>query len=432
MSAAARISKLGLLKMCATMVVSLIVALLEAPSALAQSSYKLQPGDAIEIWMAQYSDLTRQVTLAPDGWISLPLAGAMQAQGMTIENLQIALVERLQPFFNDDVGLNVSLVPSERNQPSIFVAGDVETPGLYQYRPGMTVLHAISVAGGIYRPTMTPADQDRSMEIENLLANGEKRLSELNIIIARLNAQIAGETEFTIPSGVEAADVASFVSRERALLAMQSNSVRSQQDALLRMTAINEDSIAAVKDQISSVEQRIGLAKERMSATATLVERGVVQASSVREIEVNIVEMEGSLSQLRTTLAMQRAAILTEQNRVDLLTQDFQLGLTTQLSAVEREREELREEMANYHETMELYEPAATAGQSRLRYEIIRPTEGASLDVDATEQTMILPGDLIRVSRSTLMPQPILPVLEAPSAPEAISGTSPVASSEPS
>lgn len=399
--------------------------------AFAQSSYKLQPGDAIEIWMAQYTDLTRQATLAPDGWISLPLAGAMQAEGMTIEGLQGALIERLQPFFNDEVGLNVSLVPSERNQPSIFVAGDVETPGLYSFRPGMTVLHALSVAGGVYRPTLAPADQDRSMEVGSLLENGERRLNELNIIIARLNAQIAGDAEFAIPPGLDTANVASFLSREQALLTMQTNNLQSQHDALDRMTEINEESVAAINEQIRSVEQRISLAKERMSGTATLVERGVMQASAVRDIEVNIVEMEGSLSQLRTTQSLQRAAILTEQSRVNTITQDFQLTLATQLSAAEREREELIDELAHYRETIEIYEPLA-AGQSAIRYQIVRPIDGGSINVDATEQTTILPGDLVRVSRSTLLPNGRPPEPGMPQTAEPVSGTVPVAANEPS
>lgn len=416
--------------MYATKLLYFLPFLLVAHPVIAQSTYKLQAGDAVEIWMAQYSDLTREVTLAPDGWISLPLAGSMLAEGMTLETLQDALIKRLQPFFNDAVSLNVSLVPSERHQPSIFVAGDVETPGLYPYRPGMTVLHAISVAGGLYRAEVTASDRDRSMEIQGLIANGEKRLSELDIMIARLNAQVAGQGEFTPPADVDASAVAGFVSREQALLTMQSNNIRAQQDAVDRLTAINDDSIVAIEDQIESIKQRIALAQERLTATATLVERGVMHASQAREIEVDIVEMEASLSQLRSSLAAQRATILTEQSRVNTLIQEFHVGLVTQLTAAEREREDLQSDLVNYRETLSLYEPNS-AGVTALGYKIIRPTEGGGMDVDATEQTVILPGDLVRVMRSTLGGQPDLPAIEQQSAPEAAPDTTPAATDEP-
>lgn len=394
--------------------------------AFGQSTYKLQPGDAIEIWMAQYSDLTRQVTLAPDGWISLPLAGAMHAEGMTLEALQTSLAQRLQPFFNDAVGLNVSLVPNEQHLPSIFVAGDVDTPGLYPFRPGMTVLHAISVAGGLYRSSLTASDRDRSLEVESLIANGEKRLNELDIMIARLNAQIAGQPEFAIPASVDALAVTGFVTREQALLTMQSNNIRSQQDSLDRLIKINEDSIAATNEQIASIQRRITLAQERLTSASTLVERGVMQASQVRDIEVGIIDMESSLSQLRSSLATQQASILTEQSRVNTLIQEFQVGLVTQLSAAEGEREDLQSDLANHRNTLELYEPGAV-GVTTLRYEIIRKDDGGSLDVDATEQTTILPGDLVRVTRSTLSAEPTTPDPEPQPAPDAASGMTPPA-----
>ena len=398
--------------------------------AFAQSTYKLQPGDAVQIWMAQYTDLSREVTLAPDGWISLPLAGSMLAQGLTLEALQSALTERLQPFFNDTVGLNVSLVPNEQHQPSIFVSGDVETPGLYPFRPGMSVLHGVSVAGGLYRSEFAPADQDRSMEVGGLIANGEKRINELNIIIARLGAQIAGQADITVPDGVDSSAVSGFLNREQSLLTMQNGNITSQQEALRRLVAINDDSITALNDQIKSVQQRIVLAQERLTAASTLVERGVMQASQVRDIEVSIVDMEGSLSQLRSSLATQQATMLTEQSRVNTLVQEYQVGMVTQLSAAEREREDLESDLVNLRQTLSLYEPGVVA-ETELDYKIIRPTDGGSMTVDATEQTVLLPGDLVRVTRTTLSAEPANQATEQP-APDATTGTTPAAPDGPS
>lgn len=409
-----------------TRLVYLFITLLATQPALAQSTYKLQAGDAVEIWMAKYTDLSRQVTLAPDGWISLPLAGSMLAEGMTLDGLQAALMDKLQPFFIDPVSLNVSLVPNEQHQPSIFVAGDVETPGLYAFRPGMTVLHAVSVAGGLYRPELGAAERDRSMEVEGLIAAGEKRLNELTVIIARLNAQIADKPEVALEDGTDTAAVSGFLTREQALLTMQRNNLQSQKDSLERLTTINEDSISALNGQIDSIKQRIVLAQERMTAASTLVDRGVMQASQVREIEVSIVDMEGSLSELRSNMALQQAAILTEQSRVNTVMQEFQVGLVTQLSAAERERDDLRSNMVSYRDRLSVYEPGI-AGAQTLTYDIVRPTDSGSLDVDATEQSVILPGDLVRVTRTTLPPAPNTPAIEQQQPPEAASNTTPAA-----
>lgn len=383
----------------------LLVFLCAAHPAAAQSTYKLQPGDQIEIWVAQYSDLTRSVTIAPDGWISLPLAGAIDAQGLTLETLQSSLVDRLQPFFNNEIGISVSLIPGEQHEPSIFVAGDVEAPGLYLYRPGMTVMHAISVAGGLYRTELGAVARDRSLEVQTLLANSQKRLTELNIMVARINAQIEGKSDFEVPEGVDPTEAAGFIGRERALLTMQANNVAAQQSALARMAELNEVSISAINEQIEGIKQRIVLGKERLTATSTLVDRGVMQAGQVRDIEVSIVDMETSLSQLRSTLAAQQVSMLNEQSRVAVLVQEFQVGLVTQLTALEQEREAVVNQVKNYSETLALYEPR-NEQVTTIIYEITRPGNGTDIDVDATERTTILPGDLIRVTRTTLTDQP--------------------------
>jgi len=375
--------------------------LLLAPPAFAQSAYKLQPGDAIEVWVAQYSDLTRQIALAPDGWISLPLAGTIQAEGLTLEQLQEALTQRLKPYFSGEVGLNISLVPSDVNRPSVFVAGAVENPGVYAYRPGMTVLHAISVAGGPYRANLPVTERARVTELHGLIATSDKRMTELSVMIARLNAQIAGKTEFSPPPDINPTDAAKFVSREQALLTMQTTNMASQQASLDRLTQINSDSAKAISGQIESLTRRMTMAQERLATTSTLVERGIMPVSQVWEIEGGIVDMEGSMSQLRSTLATQQGAMITEENRLSIVTQEYQAGLITQLAASEQAQEELLSDISNYRQMLEIFDPNVD-GTSTLRYEIMRTGEGDGIIVDATEQTEILPGDLVRVTQTSL------------------------------
>jgi len=361
-----------------------------------QSSYRLEPGDAVQIWMAQYADLSREVTLAPDGWLSLPLAGALEADGLTLEELERNLVERLQPFFNDPVSLNVSLVASERHAPSVFVAGDVENPGIYPFRPGMTVLHAMAVAGGIYRTPLIAADLDRSIEIQSVIAIDEKRLAELKVIIARINAQITGKTQITIPLDVQAPTLPGILEREQSLLTMQDGGIRAQRDSLARLQVISDNTTNAIEGQIDNVEKRLASAQERYATVDTLAQRGVMQGSQVREVEDSIMEMQGTLGALQASLASQQAGMLTEQSRVNIVIQDYQVGLVTQLGAAQSEQEALEASLANSRRTMTLYEPEEAV--ATLSYDIVRSTDdGAASDIEANEQTVIMPGDLVRV-----------------------------------
>ena len=121
--------------------------------ATAQSAYRLQAGDIVEIFVQQDPELRRQVKIAPDGRISLPQAGHIRAAGMTAQGLERALASRLQKNFTTPVEVTVIIASSidegEVDETRIFVTGEVGTPGEILVEEPTTVLQAIALAGGL-------------------------------------------------------------------------------------------------------------------------------------------------------------------------------------------------------------------------------------------------------------------------------------------
>src|SRR5262245_46058883 len=78
-------------------------AIAETPfsDAAASSSYRLQPGDVVDISVWKEENLTRQVLIRSDGGISFPLVGDLSVEGSTIAELQIELERRLRNFISD-------------------------------------------------------------------------------------------------------------------------------------------------------------------------------------------------------------------------------------------------------------------------------------------------------------------------------------------
>ena len=78
------------------------------------------------------------------GFIQFPLMGRVQAAGLTLGELEDVLQARLSESFvvNPRVAVNIM------EYSPIFVLGDVAVPGSYPYQPGMTVVHAVALAGG--------------------------------------------------------------------------------------------------------------------------------------------------------------------------------------------------------------------------------------------------------------------------------------------
>ena len=109
-------------------------------------SYRLNPGDVIEISVWKEPELQREVLLLPDGNIAFPLVGTVQAAGRTPDEIQAEVEERLTRFFPEPV-VTVSILRVAGNK--LYVTGQVNQPGQFTVEQPVDVLQAIALAGGL-------------------------------------------------------------------------------------------------------------------------------------------------------------------------------------------------------------------------------------------------------------------------------------------
>ncbi|PYU50475.1 MAG: sugar transporter [Acidobacteria bacterium] len=108
-------------------------------------NYVIGPQDTLDISVWKEPDLTRTVPVRPDGKISLPLLDDVQAGGLTPAQLRADITQRLKKYFTDPrVTVIVTTIGSQR----IYLMGEVTRAGAYPLLPGMTLLQALSSAGG--------------------------------------------------------------------------------------------------------------------------------------------------------------------------------------------------------------------------------------------------------------------------------------------
>lgn len=109
-------------------------------------NYVIGPEDLLDISVWKEPELTRTVPVRPDGKISLPLLNDVQAAGQTPTELATRVTESLKRYVtNPQVTVIVTAINSQR----IYLLGEVTRAGAYPLLPGMTVLQALSSAGGI-------------------------------------------------------------------------------------------------------------------------------------------------------------------------------------------------------------------------------------------------------------------------------------------
>lgn len=119
----------------------------------------------ISVWKDEH--LTREAVVRPDGLVSFPLVGDIQAAGRTVEELRADLVQRLTKFIpTPQVSVTVSKVLSYR----IYVLGRVNKPGEFMVGHATDILQALSMAGGL-----TPFAAENDIRVIRRV-NGEQQV----------------------------------------------------------------------------------------------------------------------------------------------------------------------------------------------------------------------------------------------------------------
>jgi polysaccharide export outer membrane protein len=122
---------------------------IETLSLAVTRDYLLGPEDELEIAVWRSADLSKVVTVRPDGKISLPLIGDVPAMGKTTVQLSSDISAKLKEYKENP---QVSIVVKEVNSYAFFVLGEVMKPGKYPLKSKTTLLQAITVASG-FTPT---------------------------------------------------------------------------------------------------------------------------------------------------------------------------------------------------------------------------------------------------------------------------------------
>ena len=112
----------------------------------ANNDFVLGPEDVLDITVWRSEELTQKgVVVRPDGYISMPLIGEVDASWRTAKELAAHIAERLKEYKEKPT---VHVKVKEVNSYYVYVLGDVAKPGKFQLKSHTTVLQAIALAGG--------------------------------------------------------------------------------------------------------------------------------------------------------------------------------------------------------------------------------------------------------------------------------------------
>lgn len=118
-----------------------------APSVATPSDYVIGPSDVLQVTYWREKDMSAQVTVRPDGIITLPLINDVQASGLTPDQLRDKISQMARKFLEEDPTVSVTVVAI--NSRRVFITGNIARPGPYPLNAPTTVLQLIAMAGGL-------------------------------------------------------------------------------------------------------------------------------------------------------------------------------------------------------------------------------------------------------------------------------------------
>ncbi len=110
--------------------------------------YRIQVGDVLDISFFKTVELDQVRTVGPDGEIYLPIVGRVDVVGRTLDDVT---KEITQGYQKEMINPQITVSVAEYSGLQVYVSGEVNRPGIQDYRGGLTIVQAISDAGGFNR-----------------------------------------------------------------------------------------------------------------------------------------------------------------------------------------------------------------------------------------------------------------------------------------
>ena len=389
------------------------------PGRAAPVEYRLGPEDKLQIkvfdWRTgageayQWQALNGEFLVGSGGAVSLPLLGDVPANDTTPSALALSIGERLQ----SKIGL------AQRPEASVqvikyrpfYVMGSVEKPGEYEYRPDLSVLQAVSIAGGLAR-TATGGDA-LGLERQALEGRGDLRSlmaerTELVIRQARLDAEI-GERDAIVPFPEIAARqgepaVVRAQREEQALFETRREGLRSQIDTLTQSRTLLERQIVALAAKDASLAHQLSVTRQELDQISGLVSNGLAVLPRKLAIEENAAQYESN------RLDVQLATLRAQQDISKALRDAADVRAKTRNEAL-LEAAQVRMRLAEVTEKLEtarglVYQaevrgPTLLAAAKPARpvpvYSVVRKVDRRAMTLAVDEGDTVLPGDVVRV-----------------------------------
>jgi len=349
---------------------------------------------AYEEWGA----LGGEFTVGTNGDITLPVVGHLSTNGMDSDSFGEEVANRIQKQTGLVSKPEVSITIVD--YPPIYVTGSVASPGEYKYREGITVMQAIALSGGQRR-----LDDEASIKMFSEIRSQNDEILLVTARIARLEAELDGAEKVTFPdvSQIDMTGAAQGVfERERILFEARMEEIDRQTKSLMELRDLFNAEINVLQQKQSSNDEAVKNAEKELQGVSTLVDKGFAVAARKSEMQRIVASMKSDSLDQATAIMRARQGIAEATRNLDGL-QDRRrsdAAADLQTSKAQLEQIKLKREVTQRL----LFQPAPQSSDAldvpaAISYTITRNADGKMSTLEASDLTLLLPGDVLKVTQ---------------------------------
>lgn len=354
----------------------------------------------------RWDALSGELVVAADGTVSVPVIGKVDVLTMTPEALAADIAERLK------AKLGLVTVPDATLEilayPPIYVVGAVAAPGEYGFKPGLTILQALALAGGNLRTVDTNLSSDR-LKLVGEIKGLSDDMHRTTARIARLKAEFSNSSTITFPDELLSASNGSIaretMDQEEIIFDARAKALARQATSLKELSTLIGTEIDVLKTKAEDLDKSIAMAQTELDGVRTLVEKGVVTVSRRSDLERSVFSLRADrLDQLTATMRARQNQSEAERNLAGLSDQQ-RTEVAKELQSEQAGLERMRLQQATSQRLLEeldrnalLNSSGSEADKPVLVYSIVRQENGEVREMDATESTVLMPDDVVKVA----------------------------------
>ena len=379
--------------------------------AMAAETYRLSAQDKLRIGVVEWlpgsgdmrSPISGEFSVSSSGTVSLPLLGDVPAAGSTPDELAHQISEKLAAKLGMEGKPNTS-VEVVQFRP-FYIVGSVERAGEFAYRPRMTVLQAVSLAGGLQRPS-----DNGLLQLKRDAATAQEDVNAVTVMIdeftarqARLMGELNQSKAIEFPSEFLSRKsnprVARLIQLEQILFESRRRLFESGLDAKKKLVVLLGKELQSQQSRMATLKKEYDAMERQLQSMEGMTAKGLAAPGRLLDLVRGVSEISGKIRELDVQSLRTQQEIVTIEQSLTNGSDTRQQEVGAELVQVKGKLTELWLRFQTDKQLIDMAEGmAGREGSGEAQFTLVRDASGTLETIaDATEETLLNPGDVLKV-----------------------------------